>query len=878
MAKQNEKTVRVASVAMNQKVYDLAHNVTNFEKALQQAVLDGADLLSTEELSLVSYPADDYHQWNKDNERTWAALSYLAGYAADFDPNLVFTVGLPWHYANKNKLANQAEYNINNRPYNVQAIVTGGKVVAMVAKSILADGPAEYEPRQFVPWPPEQGSVRITLPDGSLIPFGKPVVGLMNGAAEAVTLTCEICAEAWPGIADENHINQREQNQARYLIDLAHRQDLSIVLNPSASKPEPALNKETTRIEALCKTGAAHCGLYVYTNYLGSGSGAYAAEGSQIYVQDGKLLHHGARYSFADVAYTSVTCRVPLAERGEPDVRIKHVFKNANTFVGRKVGQQSAFDDAFAHGVLTKDELAFEEYLRSISLWLRDYAAKQDFGPQGYVISLSGGKDSAYGALAVSMMLDMEVQENGLEGFFRRFPKLTYRDNVLAIAVKEGEKAGLKALKDRFLTCVYIPNDNSVEATWRGAQLLVKGGELPNGLKIEGIGGRFIVTPSQAALDAMIVAACGLDLDKIARNYTDEILAGTDCSALSIEQKFDLAQASLMRRIKNYVRGENAQEPLPAYLREAAALDIPTWARTSDDILLQNIQARVRLPIPWAIANHEGKIPLTTSNESEAVLSYTTAGGDMHMGGANPIGGVAKQVIIDSLDYFEKKGLVGYGPCAALYWINREQPSAYLRPVTDDKPAQTDEGDLGFNYRQSAFMERRLIVGRQQPSQLLAQMRHSDLFPDDVASLRTMIIRFARRWQSGQFKRIMAPLSPHVGSNVDPHLAVRSTVLGDHFATGCAVMTLELLVEKAGGELSFANSYGMTLTQAKTAALLNEPFKQALISGSIDDVAQDFFWQKYEKANASYIKRRPFRPAWEAVESTQKTFEIGGTG
>lgn len=824
------KRVKVASASLSQVVYDYAANVGNIKRAIDTAAAEGADILATEELSLVGYPADDYHQWNKDNDNVWTCLADIARYAADKDPNLVVTVGAPWHYADKSKPANDPEYNINNRPFNVHAVLTGGRVVAMLAKSILADGPAEYEPRQFNHWPLAKGTITVALPDGSHIPFGKPLIHLADGEA-VISLTNEICAEAWPGVYYDLTVNMREQIEARTIVALAKDNDLSIILNSSASRPEPCINKEKIRIEGLCLTGSSHCGLYVYTNYLGSASAIYAAEGGQIFAQNGALAHHGQRYTFKAMSYSSLAADVPVAMRGKPDAVVGHVFKN-HAF--GKTGGESAFDQAYAEGKLSSEELAYEEYLRSASLWLRDYLAKPAFA-QGYVISLSGGKDSAYGALAVSTMIDLDIAENGVDGFLARFKHLRIRDAALKVFKEKGEAPAKKFIKSQMLTCVYLPTDISSSRTLNAARFLIEGGALPDGSQVEGIGGKLIVAPVERVFEEMLAASTGLDLDALAAAHAEKILGQRHAALLNDERT--AARAALLQKIMDYVNAAPGQKPpLPDFVMAACVHPLPSWANKDDDLNLQNLQARSRQPLPWTIASYEGKIPLTTSNESEAALGYTTAGGDLHMGGANPIGGIPKHAITHTLLYLEKRGLAGLKPLPSLYWINRETPTAELRRLQKGEVEQTDELDLGFTYRQSQFIESMLIAQRLTPSETLSAMRESGLFPHDLSAMRDILIRFARRWEAAQFKRIMAPLSPHVGNNVDPHQSVRTTVLGDHFRTGCAIMTLEILRELAGGEDGFKKKHNMSFKEAIEKALLNSEYKKTLVSFSINDL------------------------------------------
>ncbi len=55
----------------------------------------------------------------------------------------------------------------------------------------------------------------------------------------------------------------------------------------------------------------------------------------------------------------------------------------------------------------------------------------------------------------------------------------------------------------------------------------------------------------------------------------------------------------------------------------------------TDDLALQNIQARARSPGVWMVANLRGALLLSTSNRSEAAVGYATMDGDTS-GGVSP--------------------------------------------------------------------------------------------------------------------------------------------------------------------------------------------------------------------------------------------------
>ncbi|GEM_PF-630033 len=889
--------VNIMSGSCNQTSYDFATNVKNICAAIDKAEKANVDILALEEMGLVGYGADDYHQWNKNNDHVWEALQLIAKYAKDKNPNLVISVGAPWHYADKSFPADDPQYNINNRPFNTQITIAGGEVVAISAKSILADGAAEYEPRQFNAWPVSKGTIEIALPNGKKVPFGKPVVGLQAADGRHITLFHEICAEGWPGVGDDSSINNREKEQARYLARLSKDTDIGVVLNPSASKPQPSLDKESIRSKGLCETGSQHCGAYIYTNFLGTNSGTMAAEGSQIFAQNGKIVHHGDRYSFKDVSTSSLVAEIPLAERNyKPDVEIKHHFSDKHV-VGEATGAENVFEYA------EKSDLKHEEYARSIALWMRDYMQKQPFC-QGFVVSLSGGKDSAYGAVEVASMVELEVKENGIKGFFEHFPKLEYKDEALKIEQAEGEKAAIAAIKKNLLTCVYLPTDISSKETQDAARFLIEGGTLVevlakdeqgNVLKdehdqpitkkiyfdqtldkiennqltkwvkdnkketyeivniehdIQGIGGNFYVAPQQRIVDEAIIGSSGLDLTRFARENKDIALQGLNTENLSEEDQLHISEGRIKKIITNYIYAPLGSHPkLPDYISAACKQEIPTWSDPAFDVALQNYQARVRVITPGALGNIQKKIALVTSNASESALGYTTIGGDMHMGGANPIGGIQKHDITAGLAYMEANGLAELKPIKALSLINQQAPSAELRQEVAGEAKQTDEKDFGFTYPQGDKMVDVIVLDRNTPTEAFEILKQDDLFPKDSVALRNMMLKFTNAWERGQFKRTAATRAPHTGKNVTPHDDVRTHEIGDHFKTHMAELSLDVLYEKLG-EHGFRAKTGMSLQTAHKMAIFDKEFKTGLLEADFDKL-QDSIKELSEQVRKS---------------------------
>lgn len=218
------------------------------------------------------------------------------------------------------------------------------------------------------------------------------------------------------------------------------------------------------------------------------------------------------------------------------------------------------------------------------------------------------------------------------------------------------------------------------------------------------------------------------------------------------------------------------------------------WA--SDDITLQNIQARVRAPSIWALANVRGAVLLTTSNRSEAAVGYATMDGDT-AGGLAPLGGIDKPYLRAWLRWMESTGPAGLAPLPALRAINTQQPTAELRPQVAGANAQTDEADL-MPYDFLEAVEDSAIRDKHTPLEVLQELapryvQHTAL------QLATWIERFFRLWCRNQWKRERFAPAFHLDDrNVDPRSWCRFPILSGGFERELA--ELRAFVAAAGEE------------------------------------------------------------------------------
>ncbi len=208
-----------------------------------------------------------------------------------------------------------------------------------------------------------------------------------------------------------------------------------------------------------------------------------------------------------------------------------------------------------------------------------------------------------------------------------------------------------------------------------------------------------------------------------------------------------------------------------------------SWEVPSEDIALQNVQARARSAIIWLVANVRGFVLLATSNKSEAAVGYATMDGDTS-GGLSPISDIPKSLIQLWLSWARARhDLPGIDKVMA------KAASAELRPLDQ---VQTDEDDLMpflvldqlMDYFVQRALEPRDIFERLWPSVQEIYQGNRIAFADHIAKFVRMLCR--AQWKRERFAisfRLMPfDLDPQSGFRFPPVQDLFSTELDEMYA------------------------------------------------------------------------------------------------
>ncbi len=637
-------TIRVGAGCLNQLPLDWSGNRRRILAAIAQAREAHVSVLCLPELAITGYGCEDQFLSHEVAERSWESLVEIANYTKE----MVVAVGLPvW---------------VKNAIYNSVAVLVDGEIKGLIAKKNLAGDGLHYEPRWFHAWPE---GVIVTDKFGELhLPIGDPIFKLGG-----IRIGLEVCEDAW--VADRPG-------------RLFAGSGVDIILNPSAS--HFAFAKQEVREQFVVEGSRAFGAAYVYANLLGNEAGRAIYDGGGLIASAGKVVAEGRRFSFQEttLVHKSVDIernRLLQARTVSRKIDVEGLSEIELPFEWPEVTRQDGQDPL---PPMSKDE----EFTRAMALAYFDYLRKS--WSNGFVVSLSGGADSAAVSSFVKIMLDLALNELGEEGVRKRLPHLDLPENT---------QDWMKIL----LFCAYQGTKNSGKTTRNAARA--------------------------------IATALGCDY---AEWEVDELVEGYESTIGSV----------LKRQL--------------------------SWQ--TDDIARQNIQARVRAPGIWMMANIRNALLLATSNRSEAAVGYATMDGDTS-GGLSPIAGIDKHYLREWLRFMESTGLPESPSIKELSQINVQNPTAELRP---EDANQTDEDDL-MPYQVLDTLERAAIRDKKGPKSALQVIRATHPQHEEE-QLVGWTKKFYQLWCRNQWKRERYAVAFHVDDqNLDPKTWCRFPVLSAGF-------------------------------------------------------------------------------------------------
>jgi len=417
--------VTLAAATLNQTPLDWDGNQRRIIAAIRAAKAARTGILCLPELCITGYGCEDAFHGVDVVCQAERVLEEILPETTD----LVVCLGLPWLH--------------HRALFNTVAVIADGRVLGLVAKQHLAGDGIHYEPRWFKPW--QEGAVTSTVIAGTTVPLGDllfEVGGIRFGF--------EICEDAW--------VAERPGGRLA-----AHGAD--VILNPSAS--HFAFGKLAVRHRFVTEGSRAFGCAYVYANLLGNEAGRAIYDGGALIAAGGRLLAQGTRLGFAEWELTTAVIDIAAARLGQArsasfqPALSEHPGLVVATHAWKASGTPTMTLDpaaAWETGIHSKEE----EFTRAETLALFDYLRKAY--AKGFVVSLSGGCDSAAVVSLVGLMVQRCVADIGLDGLRNQLahvPAITGCTDATAVTAC-------------LLTTVYQGTANSSQVTRDAARLVAQ--------------------------------------------------------------------------------------------------------------------------------------------------------------------------------------------------------------------------------------------------------------------------------------------------------------------------------------------------------------------------------------------------------------------
>jgi NAD+ synthase (glutamine-hydrolysing) len=605
--------------------------------------------------------------------------------------------------------------------YNAAAVVCDGKLLGIVCKQHLAGDGIHYEPRWFRRWPAgEVGAIDIA---GHEYPIGDILF-----ECGGVRIGLEICRDAW--VAD------------RTGCSLAQR-GADVLLNPSAS--HFAFAKQQIRERFVLEGSRAFCVSYAYANLLGNEAGRSIYDGGTLIATNGKMLVRGPRFSFVDWLLQMAVIDVDSTRQakvesfpdappsaGEPDhglVSVDFIYPDAVESVER-TSVRASITDGLKSVPLNIGSVAIRTGVQSGSVhtpppghpeWETGPYQKHEEFTRSVALALFDYLRKSHNKGFV-ISISGGVDSSAVAVFIHLLVQLGCRE------------LGVRSFADKLPQIPTLRTDPTLAQGWAG----------------------FGEEQSQAAVMRLLTCVYQGTRNSSATTHRSAKVVCEAIGAEFITWKID-------RAVDQYVETVSKAEGRRL-----------TWE--TDDVALQNIQARARGPGIWLLANLRDALLLTTSNRSEAAVGYATMDGDT-CGGLAPIAGIDKAFLLEWMKWMETTGPADIGPLPALRAVNELQPTAELRPQAEN---QTDESDL-MPYGVLDAIERAAIRDKLLPVEVFDTVR-AQFVQYSAPQLGEWVERFFRLWCRNQWKRERYAPSFHLDDeNLDPKSWCRFPILNSGF-------------------------------------------------------------------------------------------------
>ena len=487
---------------------------------------------------------------------------------------------------------------------------------------------------------------------------------------------------------------------------------VEIITNSSGS--HHSLRKLQQRLHLIQSASAKCGGAYLYANQRGCDGGRLYYDGCACIHVNGDLIVQTRQFDVRDVEVVTATIdlddirslRASVVSRQQQAAVTEPMHKITVDFSLTVPTSAPAYAPASAIQPLIHSPE--EEIAYGPACWLWDYLRRS--GAKGYFLPLSGGADSAATASIVGSMCH-----------------LVHR------ACVEGDRTVLADVT-KLLSLPPLPPASVSEPT--------SSSSLPS---------TFPDNFSPSLLANAIFYTCYLATSNSGTTTRDHAAAlAKDIGANHLNVNIDAAVSAITTLLSTTLH---------------YTLRYKTQGGTNtDNLALQNIQARLRMVVTYALAallpsvrgGSGGLLVLGSANVDESLRGYFTKY-DCSSADVNPIGGICKNDLKSFLAFACK-----HFNYPSLDAIIHATPTAELEPTTDEY-VQTDEVDMGMTYEELGVYGKLRKIYRCGPLSMYNKLKHTwyERVGRDVKTVADKVKRFFYYYSINRHKMTILTPSYH---------------------------------------------------------------------------------------------------------------------
>lgn len=361
--------LKVACATPKIKVADCTYNVNEMISIAKEANDARVKVLVFPELCITSYSCADMFFSNVLLDSSRKALIRYIDQTKDYD--MLSIVGLPMFYENK--------------IYNCAAVVKGGELLGVVAKSNLPTYGEFYEGRYFVPCPDENINYKF---NGKTVPFGRNILFSCE-SMPLLKVGVEICEDIWVNTPPSN------------MLSIA---GATLLANLSASNEVVA--KDEYRRILVSSQSAKTVSAYIYAN-CGEGESTtdMVCSGHSIIAENGSIISERVPFDYSKGKF--ITADVDLEklslERRRRNTVTTNIARNIiNVPFDFKIEETQISRHIDPHPFVPNEKDKLVQSINTVRS-IQAYGLKQRMmasGAEKCVIGISGGLDSTLALLS----------------------------------------------------------------------------------------------------------------------------------------------------------------------------------------------------------------------------------------------------------------------------------------------------------------------------------------------------------------------------------------------------------------------------------------------------------------------------------------------